>query len=217
MTADLESFPLPQNLTFDLKSSPFLQNLDQQPLSPYTHKAADQQPLPPYTHKAADQLTFSSLSIPKMADHFTTIYLYAQFVLILVCLIGAFASMPFINMCQGGGSIAGTLALTTGVGLVFTQYWKVGFLCQDEEDKVPRGWNASCYYVLVIFLPLILSVALGLVLTNTINNCCKAIPPSHQCTSPLPTPSLSPPSSPSSSPSTTLLLNQAPRLSSLQF
>jgi uncharacterized membrane protein len=114
-------------MTFDLESSHFLQDLDQEPL-------------PPYTPKAADLLTFSSLSVPKMTNFYTAVSNYFHFGLILVCLIASLASMPLIDLCNGNGAFVGTFALTTGVGLVFNQYWKVSFLYQDENDpQVPHS------------------------------------------------------------------------------
>jgi hypothetical protein len=51
------------------------------------------------------------------------------------CLIGGIGSMPFVGLCNGGGSLAGTLSWVAGMGLVFHQYFKRGLLCQDEEQR----------------------------------------------------------------------------------
>jgi hypothetical protein len=94
----------------------------------------DQDAVPPYTHKAAD-LTLSSLHRPAMADRYTAVSDYTHFILILACLIGGIGSMPFVGLCNGGGSLAGTLSWVAGMGLVFHQYFKRGLLCQDEEQR----------------------------------------------------------------------------------
>lgn len=108
--------------------------------------------------------------------------------------------MPLIDLCNGNGAFVGTLALTTGVGLVFNQYWKVGFLCQDENDpRVPHGWKVSAYYLTILVLPVLFSTAFGIVILVIISNCCKTIPPNHDCIS----------TSPALSPSPLPIRNQA--------
>ena len=83
MTSDPDSSHLLPNLDFDL--------------------------LPRYTGKHLDSLTCSSPHHHTMADLYTTVMGYTQLLFTLMCLISGLASMPFINLCIGGGSFAGTL------------------------------------------------------------------------------------------------------------
>ena len=170
-------------MTFDLESSHLLSNLD-----------VDE--LPRYNHKAPDFVTLSSPRKPTMADLYTTVSDYTQLVLLLSCLLGAFVSMPFINLCSGGGSIAGTIALAAGMSILLYNYFKRGFLCQGEDPLVPHDWYEGLYYFLTIVLPFIFATLFGLVLQVSITHCCNTIPDGHKCAStpstPSPTPSPTP-------------------------
>lgn len=180
--------------------------------SAHSLECLDRDALPRYSRKAPNLSTLSAPYHLKMADSYTTIQDYFHFCLILACLIAGLGSMPFIDLCQGGGALAGSTALSTGICLLFYQYWKVGVLCQNENNpRVPTGWNPYVYYSMTNSLPIIFGTLFGFVLLVVISHCCNALPPNHRCISTLPTSSPSPP------PSTPPVRNQGSRLSPIHF
>ena len=109
MTSDPDSSYLLPNLDFDL--------------------------LPRCTGKHLDSLTCSSPHHYTMADLYTTVMGYTQLLLTLMCLISGLASMPFINLCSGGGSFAGTMVLSAGVGLLLNSYFRRDFPLHEPPPK----------------------------------------------------------------------------------
>ena len=157
MTSDPDSSHLLPNLDFDL--------------------------LPRYTDKHLDSLTCSSPHHHTMADRFTTVMAYTQLLFTLMCLISGLASMPFINLCIGGGSLAGTIALSAGVGLLLKSYFRRGFPLhespRENDPQAPYRWRVAFYYSLTFALPFVFGILFFLVLRVTITNCCNFIPASH--------------------------------------
>ena len=169
MTSDPDSSHLLPNLDSD---SQLLPNLDFDLL-------------PRYTDKHLDSLTCSSPHHHTMADRFTTVMAYTQLLFTLMCLISGLGSMPFINLCIGGGSIAGTLALSAGVGLLLKSYFRRGFPLHEppaeDDPQAPHQWRKDCYYVLTFVIPFVFTIILVLVLQVSITNCCNFIPAGHTC------------------------------------
>jgi hypothetical protein len=169
-------------MTSDPDSSHLLPNLDSNSeLLPNL----DFDLLPRYTDKHLDSLTCSSPHHHTMADLYTTVTGYTHLLFTLMCLISGLASMPFINLCIGGGSIAGTLALSAGVGLLLNSYFRRGFPLHEpppeNEPQAPYQWRVVLYYFLTFALPFAFSSFFVLVLQVSITNCCNFIPAGHTC------------------------------------
>jgi hypothetical protein len=150
-------------------------NSDSQPLP-----NLDSDLLPRYTEKHLDSLACSLPHHRTMADQYATVTGYTHLLFTLVCLISGLASMPFINLCIGGGSYASILALSTGVGLLLKSYFRRGFPLHEpppeDDPQAPCRWRLVFYYFLTFALPFFFGIIFVFVLEVSIARCCNFLP-----------------------------------------
>jgi hypothetical protein len=143
--------------------------------------------LPLYTGKLLDSPTCSSPHHHTMANQYTTVTGYTHLVFVILCLISGLASMPFINLCVGGGSFAGTLALSSGVGLLLNNYFRRGFPLHEpppeDDPQAPYRWPVVIYYILTLAFPFFFGIIVVLVLQVSITHCCNFVPAGCICKS----------------------------------
>lgn len=181
MASDPDSSHLLPNLDSD--SSPLLPDLDSD--SSHLLPNLDSDLLPCYTGKHLNSLACPSPHHHRMADQYTTVIGYSHLVFTALFLISGLASMPFINLCVGGGFFAGTLALSTAVGLLLNNYFRRGFPLHEpppeNDPQAPYRWRVGFYYFLTFALPLLFGIIFTLVLQSSIGRSCDFVPAGCIC------------------------------------
>ena len=139
---------------------------------------------PPPRYSSLPRSLLSEISSKMALDTRTITLDWLHFILIPVCLIAGLASMPFVDLCSGGGALAGTLALSTGIGLLFQKYWTQDLFSNHaapDDNGNPRWHNNRFWHILLFILPFGFALVFSVVLLVIISNCCKTAPINCEC------------------------------------